>query len=1157
MPRKRLQQFVLFFSFLLLLILPTAIVGYDNFGDLRNIAFGKRFLQEEGLYTVSTESSTNITKDSPFVVTAEISSPAALPLNYFAAVVEFDSTKVSISDIELEENSGLKVIQAEGLYVIMPNGNHVPSSVEDLLPEGCYEAKTCDFVSFQKNTARMRINGLLKDELTEQQRPIKITFVAASESSSSFFWNRKTVSPELKLGSFVRNAVPEFLTEPTLYITENERYSYKISTRDFDNDLVSLSLSCPPNIVCSQEVSSPEGMQIIGNELVWETPRARQDKYIITIYADDGKSVSTQTFALKVLRAEERNFSCTFTIGYAVKVVDYKKVTPLILDAQLSSGISKVDVSLAKENTVETTFSYTFENNPQSIILDENANPPLAYKFNEGTYTGEAIITDPSGNVYSCELVNSYGDNSINISPVTAAVSDFLDSVVQSVRAASAIIVGDNRPPTFTTNPYTQSQPGVSFVVNTSYNYVLTAQDPDGDPLSYTRVAAPSWANVSVLQNSGGTLSLQITGVPTTGGSNLFAFTINDGNGSFITQTWVINVDYPDNDIPRVTIKQPTTGITRTQGQTFFLEWDVEDRNQIVKFELYYTKQLGGPLTTFNNNIGFRTRSMTLGTGNIPPGDYYFVLKAYDNRNPAGIGQGVTQLVRILPRPQPTQTVAPTPTPTQTTAPTSTPSVTPSGTVTPTPTPTPTESVTPTPTVSETPTPTPTPTEEIPTPTPELVFISVVKPIEGGKLAAEELEIVARINASNEATLQWRNVTVLINDLDVSSKVSRSSEEGKTISLAYRPANLLPKGNHTITIRATDSEGNVGEKKVSFSITELMITEDVEDTTNFLGFKIPTAIRNIFLIGLVILVLALLLPILLYMTWSRGNKKTTVQTTVTPPAPKPASPAVFPTTQSGMPKVTNTTPQPSAPVMPSAPPAPAPQPQRVSSYSPENAGLTTASSNAPQSVQPAQVTQSAAPKPSPLPASTPSSSQIPRSANIPNFIQPKAGAPSTLQTSQPSASVPTSQAKVNAPAAAPQPQPRPVQPTQSYAPPQQPSVAPQAPSMTPAAPQKPAPTNIQKPDMIPSKNIPTSQTTPTQRPATVTPIQKPGTVTPVGQKVPTTVPVQSTPVAKAPIAQPPQKPQGPATVPQNIPASGDKPLTQNQKLPPKSPVTIT
>jgi hypothetical protein len=1187
-PKKRLQQIFLFFSFLFLLILPTAIVGYENFGDLRNIAFGKRFLQEEGLYTVSTESSTNIAKDSPFVVNTELSSPSALILNYFAAVVEYDPAKVSISSIDLEENTGLKVIQSEGLFIILPNGNHTPDEIEDLLPEKCYEDKTCDFVSFQKNLVRLKINGLLKDELTDQQRPIKITYIAASESASSFFWNRKTVSPELKLGSFVRNAVPEFLSEPTLYISESEKYSYKVTTKDFDNDQVSLSLACPNNIVCTQEDPAPEGMVIVGNELQWESPKARKEPYIVSIYADDGKSVSTQTFSLKVLRPEERNFACTFTIGYAVKVVDYKKVTPLILDAQLSSGISKVEISLAKENTIEKTFSYMFPDNPQSIILDDNATPPLSYKFNEGTYNGEAIITDISGNKYSCELVNNYGDNSITTTPVTAAVTDFLDSIVQSVYAAASIVVGDNRAPTFSTNPYTQSQPGVSFVTNTSYSYVLTAQDQDGDPLSYTKVTAPSWANVSVLQNTGGTLSLQITGVPTTGGSNLFSYTINDGNGSFITQTWVVNVDFPDNDIPRVTIKQPTTGITRVQGQSFLLEWDAQDRNQIVKFELFYTRQLGGTLTTFNNNIGFRVRSMTVGTGNIPPGDYYFVLKAHDNRNPAGIGQAVTQLVRILPKPQPTATVAPTPTQTVAPTPSPTQAPTPTGTITPTPSPT----MTPSPTATPTPTPTPsvsispTPTEEIPTPTPELVFISITDPTEGAKLASNKFKVVARIEASQNATLQSRNITVLVNSQEVTDSVTYSAEEGKTLTFTYQPRSLLPKGSHSITIKAQDSAGKTGEKKVSFSITDLTTSDTGEETTDFLGFKIPTGIRNVFLVGIVILVLALLLPILLYMTWSRGSKKTVVQTTVQPaPTLKPASPTVFPSSNAGMPRVAS--PAPVAPNMPQAAPVQSPQAQRMSTYSPENAGLTTMAQK--PATNAAQTSQ----------APVQSSPQIPRSSNIPNFIQPKPMSAPASQPMQPQVAKPATSQATFAPSQQtgasiqqrpqiPAPQsvagnmqkpdmmvsgtPRP----QTMTPPQQsPVIQPSAPqipqamptqpqtSMQPPRPQMPAPQsvvgNMQKPLEQGAQQRPVPSI-PAQKPATVAPVlvgqmmqQRPQMPTPQAQQM---VPPKVPSIQNQPMPQP-VKPQGPATVPQNVPAEGDKTLTQNQNLPPKSPVTIT
>jgi hypothetical protein len=83
---------------------------------------------------------------------------------------------------------------------------------------------------------------------------------------------------------------------------------------------------------------------------------------------------------------------------------------------------------------------------------------------------------------------------------------------------------------------------------------------------------------------------------------------------------------------------------------------------------------------------------------------------------------------------------------------------------------------------------------------------------------------------------------------------------------------------------------------------------------------------------------------------------------------------------------------------------------------------------------------------------------------------------------------------------------------------------------------------------------------PAQKPATVAPVlvgqmmqQRPQMPTPQAQQM---VPPKVPSIQNQPMPQP-VKPQGPATVPQNVPAEGDKTLTQNQNLPPKSPVTIT
>lgn len=1092
MNKNRLQQLLMLFSLAFVLILPTVIVGYQNFGDIRNRAFGKQFLQEEGLFTVTTESTANISVNSPFTTTVNISSPSNIQLNYAAFLVEYDTKKVTINSVEIDDTTAFKVLKADNNFIIVPNDVVSPTTPEDLSPTKCQPAKACSFETLKKQKISLKINGVLATSLTEQQRPVRVSLWGASEASTGYFWNTKVLLPELKLGEYIKNTAPTFTSQPQNYIAENTQFTYEIKTTDIEKDPVTYSLVCPANVFCPTKNTNPEGLSISGSTLTWQKPVASKDPYVITIYADDGKSISTQTFALRVLKQGENNFSCSFTPGFAVKVIDTQQITPLIMQLENSAGIKKVDVFFKKDNVTEASISYNLANTPQKIILDENSTPPLQYKFNEGTYKVDAVITDREDKLYSCELDNPYAFLTPRNQLVVQNENDLLGYVFKKVSAATTIVAGTNQAPQFTTNPYTQSTPGASFVEKNTYNYVLTATDPNGDPLSYTKVTAPSWANISVITNSGGTLSLQITGVPQTGGSNLFSFSINDGAGHYITQTWIINVDYANNDIPKITLKQPTKALNLYQGTPLTLSWDVQDRNQVVKFDLYYTRSLGGSRTALQNNIDYRTRSMLVSTRNLSPGDYYFVLTATDSFNPAATGEAVTYLIRILPPPvattPPITTVAPTPT--QTAQPTATPTT--NNTVSPTATLTPTV----TPTVTETATPSPTGDE--PTPSPEIVNITLTNPKEGEEISADKFKVVGRITASKDAKIQTKNVKVFINDLDVTAQVDFSADDTESISMVYTPRTLLDIGAQTVTVKVEDTKGVKGEKRVGFKITSLTINNPDEDVTNLFGFTIPSAIRNVALIGIVILVIALLLPIFMYMTWrrSRGSTLTKPITPQTPPPlqPKTVAPTFTPQGQN-LPRMAPLATGQQSQTMQAQPSQSAqvpmtPRPQ--SSFTPENAGLTQKPNSVPMTsprppIQPVQPQQQATPtqqKPA-----APQSSGIPQSTTLPrasSVMQPKMSPQTT-------------------------PIPQPVQ--------QKPPEVLQAPQ-----PSKPL--------------VPTVQNTQVSGPATL-----PQKVTPK-DKVPSFTPLS------------PQQKTTALTNQLQDSLATKPPVTQNLNLPPKSPVTI-
>lgn len=1136
MRKEKARQLLTIFSLFMLLVLPTAIVGFNNFSTLVNKAFAKPFQKEESTYLVQTESSSNISKGSTFSLKVTSTAPKTLPLKYFVAFVEFDKTKVDVKNVQLQNTKLLKVVAYQNGYLVLPSAMTAPDNFNELKPATCSASDTCDFAGFDASSVSLTVNGVLLSELTEQQRPIKITVIGAAETSTVAIWNEKVLLPILKLGEYVKNNAPEILSEPVRYIHENETFTYDISTMDSDSDPVTLSLSCPESAFCDKVQKAPEGLLLEGNVLTWKTPVYQKDPYEITVYVNDGKSVSTQTFSLLVLQKDTAYFACTFTPAVSVKILDYRVVTPLTIVAESSHELARANVTLTRNGNVEKSFGYTFTPPTKNVILDQSSTPALAYQFTQGEYTGKAQFTSVNGINFECELTNPTV-SFIDLLKRTAEVTS--KQLFSAVYAA--VNVGENNSPTFTSDPMAPassggSSPSVSFVYGTPYSFTLRAQDQDGDPLQHAIVAKPSWASVAVSSSSStsgpSTYSVQFTGTPQQkdAGSNLFSVSINDGYGHYITRTWVINIDYPNNDIPRVTILEPTRAITRYQGSPFLLKWEVEDRHQVVSFKIQYTKSLSSTnRSTYNNNVSYRTRGLTINTASIPPGDYYFIVSAVDGFSPPATGSGYTAMVRILPpKPKPTATPKPT---------AATPSLTPTPSRTDTPTVTPTNTATPIPT------PTPTQTDE-PTPEVDELTIQITSPKSQAQLLPSDFQAVITLGASKAGELTKELISIKLDTIDVTDKFTLSANKGKTITASYKPSVLLEPGIHELVVTAKDSAGKEKETKVSFTILE---DSEVDDNkVNFLGIDIPKNLYVLFIAAIILIIILILLPLILYFAFRNSDKESG------PPASRqpvtPITPNGPPTLRTPAQSFAQQTSQPSTPIItPAASGAtfqpvrttpPQPIPNDIPKITPKEALQNFVNQSPMQEVQqkPLQQTQQqpkASSQPMPQRVSPPPppivQKQMQATQPIASVSKPQVVSPGPVpmphvaqptedkKSAQPSAMV-TQKTAIPAPTVVPPTKPQ-----------QTPSlISPDKPTITPAAP----PSIPQKMSNMPAANpvkpgVPnTSQPQPQAKPAVAPSIDKQNVSTPTTPATQTPVVSPSVPIEKKESPVLPAQPSG-------------------------------
>lgn len=98
-----------------------------------------------------------------------------------------------------------------------------------------------------------------------------------------------------------------------------------------------------------------------------------------------------------------------------------------------------------------------------------------------------------------------------------------------------------NRPPAFTSSPRTATAPG------TEYQYDAMAEDPDGDPITFTLLASPSGMTISSSLGDPRSALVSWTPGPADLGNHHVSLRAEDGRGAAATQTFTLSVR---DDIP-------------------------------------------------------------------------------------------------------------------------------------------------------------------------------------------------------------------------------------------------------------------------------------------------------------------------------------------------------------------------------------------------------------------------------------------------------------------------------------------------------------------------------------------------------------------------------------------------------------------------------
>lgn len=290
------------------------------------------------------------------------------------------------------------------------------------------------------------------------------------------------------------NQPPEVTGTPAAVVTAGEAYSFKPEAVDPDDDFLEYSITNQPSWA---SFDTETGM-------LTGTPQDANvgDSGDITITVSDGRDTSS--------------------IGFTIKVNARNRPPPAVNNPPTITGTPATSV------IVDQAYSFT----PTATDPEGNrlrfaiSNRPSWATFS--TSTGRLSGTPGAANVAT------YSNIIISVNDGTSTV--MLPSFSIQVRGL------DNRAPTIT------GTPGTTVQVATTYTFVPTGSDPDGDTLVYRINNQPRWATFS-------TASGRLSGTPAAADigtySNLI-ISVSDGRTSTSLRAFSIVVSAAPNRAPTI-----------------------------------------------------------------------------------------------------------------------------------------------------------------------------------------------------------------------------------------------------------------------------------------------------------------------------------------------------------------------------------------------------------------------------------------------------------------------------------------------------------------------------------------------------------------------------------------------------------------------------
>jgi hypothetical protein len=370
--------------------------------------------------------------------------------------------------------------------------------------------------------------------------------------------------------------------------------------------------------------------------------------------------------------------------------------------------------------------------------------------------------------------------------------------------------------------------------VGDSYEYIITAEDIDTDIVNFAYSFTPraDWLKKTVIEDgSDGNVKIKLQGTPDEPASYLAHIFVHDGYGNHLSSmSWVINVSQDENDIPSVRILSPSKAISADVGDEIETKWIASDQNQIIKYQIYASQDPTDSDTwkEINTNISYKTTAYDVNTSGLSGGVYRLIIRAIDNQDPAGIGFAISPEISLQ---------------------------------------------------GEGPDDTQDTDDDIVLLKPQIINVT---PNNSSEVENPRPLVRATLIAGTDATVLEDTISFKLNDKDITENIRLNKISDREITFIYQPKEDITAGIQKVTLSFEDSNENTTEKEWTFTIVDTSPDTD-EDIFVIFGIEISKKLALIVGAGIVVIILAILVPIIIYKMWSTSKDYSKIVNRELPP----------------------------------------------------------------------------------------------------------------------------------------------------------------------------------------------------------------------------------------------------------------------------------